>query len=100
MSSHPRFLLTDNDYNARGAVDRDAGRWIGHDTTGRILFNRKDQAGAEAATKKLGFRFVTTGWYGLRDAGTDMPAPDAMRRRDERAAERAAAPPVSWWGAS
>ena len=62
MTRHPLFLLTDDDYNALGAVDVESGRWIGRDTSGAIIFNRKDYHGAEQASKRVG-RFVSSAWY-------------------------------------
>ncbi len=93
---HPRFLLTDDVYAARGAVVVVDGRYIGHDTDGRELFNRKDLAGAEVGAKRYGFRLVISTYYGVDRAGADTTAPDIMRRRDaERAAKaEAAVPPV------
>jgi hypothetical protein len=67
MQRSPLFLITDDDYKSLGAVDVESGRWIGRDTAGRKLFDRKDYHGAEAATKKIG-RFVSSAWYGCNVA--------------------------------
>lgn len=67
----PLFLLTGEDYEALGFVVLEEGRYLGHDTTGRRLFDRKDQSGAEDAAKKLGWKFVTSTWYGVRAYRTE-----------------------------
>jgi hypothetical protein len=59
------YLLTDDAYKPLGAVAVNNGRWIGHDTQGREMFDRKDFSGAKQASKKVG-RLVTTAWYGVR----------------------------------
>ena len=61
----PMFLITDAAGHPRGAVAVENGRWIGRDTAGRELFNRKDQVGATAAARRHG-RLVSTAWYGIR----------------------------------
>ncbi|MFK3983096.1 hypothetical protein ACI2K4_22300 [Micromonospora sp. NPDC050397] len=63
------------------------GRWIGHDTTGTRLFDRKNIHGTEAAAKNLGLRLVTSAWYGVQTSGPTSPdrqpdsAPDTMPHR-------------------
>lgn len=89
--SNPQFLITDDAYNPIGAVIQDGGRWIGHDTTGNTLFNRKDFNGAQQATKKIG-RMVTTAYYGVDAASETVTAPDAMRRRDTERQHRVHVP--------
>ena len=59
------FLLTDADGQPRGAIAVEDGRWVGRDTAGRPLFDRKDQAGAITAARRHG-RLVSTASYGLR----------------------------------
>ena len=67
---YPLYVLTDDDYNALGAVTiTDTGRYIGHDTAGRELFNRKDSAGCLRASKQHGHS-VSSAWYGV---GTGRP---------------------------
>jgi hypothetical protein len=61
----PMFLITDPAGHPRGAIAVENGRWIGRDTAGRPLFNRKDQAGATAAARRFG-RLVSSTWYGIR----------------------------------
>ncbi|RKR88296.1 hypothetical protein BDK92_2607 [Micromonospora pisi] len=86
MNQHPNpmFVLTDDTYNARGAVVVENGRWIGRDTSGARLFDRRDIHGTEAAAKNLGLRLVTSAWYGVQTGGPTSPdqrthsAPDAM----------------------
>jgi hypothetical protein len=71
----PMFLITD-DGGALGAVAVEDGRWVGRDTTGRTLFNRKNLAGATVAARPVG-RLVSTAWYGIR--GT-RPGEDRSER--------------------
>jgi hypothetical protein len=59
------FLITDDSYSPLGAIAVEGGRWIGRDTNGSKLFDRKDLSGAEQATKKIG-RFVSSAWYGIQ----------------------------------
>jgi hypothetical protein len=58
------FLITDAAGHARGAVAVEDGRWIGRDTTGRQLFDRKDLAGASRATRRHG-TLTSTAWWGI-----------------------------------
>jgi hypothetical protein len=56
----PMFLLTDAYGQPRGAIAVEGGRWIGRDTAGRPLFDRKDQTGDIVALPRLldpGWRF-------------------------------------------
>lgn len=108
MLNHPNpiFLITNDKYRALGAVEVTGGRFIGRDTAGRILFDRKDYDGALTAVKKHG-RAVATGYYGVAvtgERGAPHPcAPCNMRRKmaddADRAARRAAGCPhgVEGW---
>jgi hypothetical protein len=85
-SGGPRlhWILTDENYAARGAVVVEGGRWIGYDTSGRVLFDRKDYAGAiSAAEKRLGLRCVARGYYGIGSPYEmdGLSAPENMRRK-------------------
>jgi hypothetical protein len=62
----PMFLITDDGGAALGAVAVEDGHWVGRDTAGRTLFDRKNLAGATAAARPIG-RLVSTAWYGIRD---------------------------------
>ena len=59
------WVLTDASYAARGAVCIEGGRFIGYDTSGAVVFNRKDYNGALAAIEKKGLRAVARGYYGV-----------------------------------
>ncbi len=74
----PMFLITDADRAPRGAIAVEDGRWIGRDTAGRPLFNRKDQAGATAAARRHG-RLVSTADYGLRATGPGQTRSERIR---------------------
>jgi len=63
----PMFLITDDAGGPLGAVAVEAGRWIGRDTAGRKLFNRKNLSGATVAARPIG-QLVSTAWYGIRGA--------------------------------
>jgi hypothetical protein len=92
---NPRFLLAPaspaEDYTAHGAVVIIDGRYIGHDTTGRVLFDRKDMEGAMTAAKGCDLRLIAYGYYGVDVADADTPAPDIMRRREAERAAKAGA---------
>jgi hypothetical protein len=77
------WVLTDDNYAARGAVVTEAGRYIGYDTSGRQLFNRKDYGGALSAAQGKGFRTVARGYYGIGSPYEmdGRPAPEIMRRK-------------------
>jgi hypothetical protein len=60
----PMFLITDDEYRPLGAVAIEGGRWIGRNTQGERLFDRKDMRGAEQAVKTRGL-FVSSTWYGV-----------------------------------
>jgi len=77
----PMFLITDDGGAALGAVAVEDGRWVGRDTTGRTLFDRKNLAGATAATRPIG-RLVSTAWYGIR--GTRPGEARSERVRHDR----------------
>lgn len=74
---YPLYVLADDDYVAQGALTVEfvgdtevplhklTTRYIGHDTFGRVLFDRRDHAGAKEAAKRIGFRLVSTAWYGV-----------------------------------
>jgi len=61
----PMFLITDSTGNPVGVVAVEDGRWIGRDTCGRQLFNRKDLTGAGHAARRVG-RLVSSTWWGIR----------------------------------
>lgn len=63
----PMFLITDDTDNPLAAVAVEGGRWVGRDTTGRILFDRKSLSGARVAARPVG-QLVSTAWYGIRGA--------------------------------
>lgn len=63
----PMFLITDDAGGPLGVVAVEAGRWIGRDTAGRKLFDRKNLAGATVAARPIG-QLVSTAWYGIRGA--------------------------------
>jgi hypothetical protein len=96
MLSHPNpiLLITDDAYRALGAVEVTDGRFIGRDTAGRVLFNRKDFHGALTAVKKYG-RAVAASYYGLTITGEGRDphpcAPCNMRRQMAADADRRAA---------
>lgn len=101
---NPDYLLTDENYNARGFVElgeRAPGydgkqRAVGYDTTGRKMFDRKDLSSAVKAAELKGMRVVTTGYYGLSSRPEGVSAPENMRRRQTEKAEqerRRLAPP-------
>jgi hypothetical protein len=66
----PMFVLTDDKYNAKGAIAVDNERWIAHDTTGAVLANRKDMHSALRACTSKGYRTVSSAWHGVTTEGT------------------------------
>ena len=61
----PMFLITDTAGHPVGAVAVEDDRWVGRDTTGRQMFNRKDLTGASRAARLYG-TLTSTAWYGIR----------------------------------
>jgi len=72
------FLITDPAANPRGALAVEDGRWVGRDTTGRQLFNRKDLTGASHAARRYG-RLVSTAWWGIRPARAGQTRSEQIR---------------------
>jgi hypothetical protein len=79
------WVLTDDQYRARGAVVRVGGRYIGYDTAGGKLFDRKDYAGALVAAHNHKLVTVARGYYGIDSPHhmDGMSAPENMRRKCE-----------------
>lgn len=91
LNRYPAFLLTDEDYNTLGAVTvEDDGSYLGTDTAGRKLFQRKNLDSARRAATSKALRMVTTTWYGV---GTGRPEDDAA---DPALAARRAAQFAEW----
>jgi hypothetical protein len=67
---NPMFVLTDDKFNAKGAIVVDNGRWVAHDTTGAVLANRKDMDSALRACTSKGYRTVSSAWHGVTTEGT------------------------------
>jgi hypothetical protein len=61
----PMFLITDGAGTLLGALAVEDGRWVGRDTRGRQLFNRKDLTGAARATRRIGV-LVSSAWWDIR----------------------------------
>jgi hypothetical protein len=61
----PMFLITNAAGRPVGALAIEDDRWVGRDTTGRQLFNRKDLTGASRAARRYG-TLTSTAWYGIR----------------------------------
>lgn len=87
----PMYVLTDDAYNALGAVLVEDGRFVGHDTLGRTLFERDDKAAAMAAATNIGVRMVSSAWYGVSElpymkipAPLLMPDPRLFETRDAK----------------
>lgn len=76
----PMFLITDAAYSPLGAVAVEGDRWVGRDTAGRKLFDRRNQAGATAAANRMGL-LVSSAWYGIRATYADEARflPDASK---------------------
>lgn len=62
----PLYILTDEDYASVGAIAiTREGRYIGHDTSGRLLFDRKSGSDAIRAARSKGAVVVSSAWYGV-----------------------------------
>lgn len=62
---YPLFVLTDDEYNAVGAVSiEDDGHYHGYATDGTRLFRRKEWHGMMSAAKSKG-NMVSSAWYGV-----------------------------------
>jgi len=73
----PMSVLLDAAGNAVGAITFEHGRWIGHDTTGRRLFDTDSEATAADAARTLG-QPVSTVHFGLLPATGGEPCSDRV----------------------
>ena len=92
MNTAPNFLLTSDTYAARGFVlVNEHGRYIGYDTTGTRIFDRKDLTGAGKAAESKGMRLVTAGYYGVSSSRPEgVSTAQHLRDQDAEAAQRKA----------
>jgi hypothetical protein len=75
----PHYLILDpHDEYPLGALAVEDGRWIGRDTAGRKLFDRKDEHGATAAGRRRGRLVATTG-YGIRPSRPGQTRSERVR---------------------
>lgn len=92
----PMFVLTNDAYDARGAVCVENGKYVGRDTAGAPLFAVKDFTAAVKRSAALGMHAVAAGYYhGPREAYQEVEealrAPLLVEAATQRAAEEAAA---------
>jgi len=74
------FLITDPAGHTVGVVAVEDGRWVGRDTSGLPLFNRKDIAGASrAARHHLDGVLVSSSWWGIRAARPGQTRSERIR---------------------
>ena len=74
----PMFLITDDAGYPLGAVAVEDGRWVGRDTAGRTLFDRKSLSKATVAGRRIG-DLVSTAWYGIRGTGPGETRSERVR---------------------
>src|SRR6266511_4469194 len=74
----PMFLITDDAGYPLGAVAVEDGRWVGRDTAGRTLFDRKSLSKATDAGRRIG-DLVSTAWYGIRGTGPGETRSERVR---------------------
>jgi hypothetical protein len=74
---YPLYLITDDTYGALGAIALEGDRYIGRDTSGKVLFDRQDYDGMTRAGRKHG-RIVSAAFYGVKTLGEYRPETNTM----------------------
>lgn len=87
---HLIYLLTTQDYRAAGVVIREGDRFVGYDTSGGRIFDRKDVPGAQAAAEKKNLRVIAKGYYGISSSRPEGVS-TAQHYRDREAEKDARA---------